>query len=229
MQMISRIVRYLLPHTCLACHRRLQGEEQWLCFSCMLSLPRTQLVGGAHENDLARRFWGVFSIEGAATAFVYQAEGPLCYPIHLMKYRHKRSICRLFGRILTAEPLTGELIEQADVIVPVPVTPARRKERGYNQAEELAFGIREVTGKEVVCDALQRVRFTDSQTARTQEERMENVRGAFVLGDTDSLRGRHILLLDDIVTTGATLMECLSMLCRVPGVRISIVTLAWTN
>lgn len=194
-----------------------------------MQLPRTHLGSDAEDNIFARRFWGTLPFVSGAAVFVYRPSSELANAIHAMKYNHQHHLCHFFGTVMAADALVQQVLSSADVLVPVPLTARRQRERGYNQSELLCRGISSITATTVAADALKRTRFTDSQTALTRNERTENIRGAFALDNVSGLSGKHIVLVDDIVTTGSTTIECLFTLSQIPDVRLSILALAWTG
>lgn len=148
--------------------------------------------------------------------------------VHTMKYGHRPDLCRFMGRIMASDPNVRNLLSDADVLVPVPLTASRQRSRGYNQSHLLCEGISSITHTPIDTRSLLRTHFGQSQTELTHDQRLTNISGAFTLGDTSNIEGRHIVLVDDIVTTGATMVECVNTLSRVPGLRYSILALGWT-
>lgn len=218
-----------LPPLCACCGNRLLQGERHVCTDCIMQLPRTHLGSSAVDNVFVRRFWGTLPIVSGAAVFVYRPSSELAHAIHTMKYKHRPDLCKFMGTLMATDTLVLKTLNNADVLVPVPITRMRMRERGYNQSELLCQGMKSIMGTPIAHDALKRVRFTDSQTVLTHDERTENVRGAFVLDNVSNLSGKHIVLVDDIVTTGSTTIECLFTLSKIPDVRLSILALAWTG
>ena len=225
----AAVWRSLFPPYCMCCKGRLLGNEQYVCSSCMLQLPRPSLGEDAYDNAFVRRFWGTLPIGGGVAVFSYFPGGELVHVIHGMKYYNKPDVCRFMGRMMAYDPLVKQLLEDAEILIPVPITSARRSQRGYNQSELMCEGISSIAGTELVTDSLQRISFEESQTALEHTERADNIRNAFELGNTERIEGRHVVIVDDIVTTGATMLECAMVLSKVPGIKISILALAWTS
>lgn len=221
--------RMLFPSSCLSCGSRLLSNEQYVCTLCTINWPRVYLGHDVRDNEVVRRYWGTFPAESAAAAFSYFPGGELTRVIHTMKYRNRPDLCRFMGRLMAATPQIMQIVSSADVLVPVPVSKERRRERGYNQSELLCEGISSVAHLPVRAEALRRVSFVESQTALSRAERVKNVKGAFALGDVAGLEGRHVVLVDDILTTGSTTLECLHVLGGVRDIKVSIVALALTN
>lgn len=229
MSIIQRIFNTLLPQPCICCHGRLIGGEKYVCLHCMSSFPRNVFIKDIHDNELARVFWGTFAIEAATTPYIYQPGGILTPVVHKMKYSYRPDLCQQVGMILAKTTIKSGIFADADMLVPVPLTKERRKERGYNQSEEMCRGISELTQLPVVTDVLTRKFFHGSQASLDHSSREENVRGAFEVHNASILENKHIILVDDLVTTGSTMRECLYVLRDIPGIRISILALAWSR
>lgn len=219
----------LFPPSCVCCGGRLLGAERYVCTSCISGLPHLFLGDDPRDNVFVRRFWSSFPAESAASLLTYMPGSELTKIVHKMKYGNRPELCRLMGRLMACDDLIVRLLSDADVLVPVPITPQRYRERGYNQSEQMCIGISEVVPLPIITTAIKRIRFVESQTVLSRAERLENVKGAFELSDASVLQGRHVVLVDDIITTGATTMECMQQMRSVPGVKVSILSLAWTG
>lgn len=216
---------FFFPRTCLLCGRRLARGESAVCLKCLSGLPRTRLHL-AEDNAVERNFWGKFPMV-RATSFLYYAKGgDVRRLLYELKYYGNREIGLLMGREMASELMQSRFFDGIDLIVPVPLHPRRQRLRGYNQSEWLARGIVEVTGIPLDATAVVRSRHNDTQTRKGHYERWENVRGLFACVSPGSLEGKHILLVDDVLTTGATLVACADAFRGIPGLRISVLTLA---
>lgn len=229
-EMMERLLRAFLPPVCSCCGQRLIAEagEQHVCVNCLMKWPRPP-YSSAKDNIMSRRFWGIFPIEGATAAFLYTPGGVMSPIVSKIKYYGRTALCRYLGVIMSSEPLVAQLLADADVLLPVPLSPQRLRQRGYNQCHELCLGISSQTGLPIITDAIQRISFRESQTKIGGNRRIENVREAFRLKDIAALKGKHVVLVDDIMTTGSTLIECLMVLRDVADIRISILTLCQTK
>jgi len=207
----------------------LAETEQVICGSCNLGLPRTGFAEEAYDNELAQLFWGRLPIERAAAWFYYQAQSEVSQVIYELKYRNHPEIGEQLGRMMAEELQCNGFFEGIDLMMPVPLTRMRKWKRGYNQSEEIARGIQQVTSLPIVGDVLKRNRYNDSQTRKNRWQRTENVEGAFCLCNADKVRHRHVLIVDDVVTTGATVYACGKELMKAEGVRVSVLALGYSK
>lgn len=222
---LSGLGRLFFPELCEHCSHELKGGEQVLCLSCILQLPRT----GYHlhdDNRAFQNFTGRVPIE-KATSFVYfTKQGMMQHLLHRLKYKGRSGIAHYLGRLMGEELKKSGWLDTIDGIAPVPLHKSKMRRRGFNQATLLAEGIAAATGLPVWEHLLIRQQPTESQTRKSRAERVENVRDAFRLATTPAIAYKHVLLIDDVLTTGATLEACAMALRQAAGVQISIATLA---
>lgn len=178
---------------------------------------------------MARLFWGHIDVVRAAAWMVYQPGSNATRIIRLMKYHHRPDAAQAAGRIAAREMAAEGFFDGVDFLLPVPLTPQRERTRGYNQSRELAQGISAMTGIPILDRAVMRIHFSESQTRQTPADRRRNVEGAFTLAQPEAVRGRHVMVVDDVVTTGSTMQACCKEMVDVPGVRISIFALGLTS
>ena len=226
---IKRLLDLLVPRHCACCGQRLSGNVVTLCSNCNRSLPRTYYLQTPLDNEMARHFWGKFPILRAASLFFYMPGSDTAALVKDMKYHNQPSLAQDMGYFLAEESLPTGFFEGVDLLVPVPLTKRRERQRGYNQSYELAVGIRRATGISIGRKVLRRVHFAESQTEKSGVQRTENVENAFVLDRPEEVRGRHILLVDDIVTTGATIAACGRELAKAGDVTVSVLSLCFTK
>ena len=226
---LTKVLDFVSPRLCVICGRRLLPSQPLLCSHCTLHLPVTNYYLSPLDNPMARLFWGLFPIERASALFFYEPKASTRELIYDLKYRGYPIIGEEMGALIARHYQPAGFFEGVDAIIPVPLTRRRRWQRGYNQSEMLARGIREVTGLPILTDVLKRTSFKGSQTKRNQWERRENVEGVFRLVRPDDIRGKHILLIDDIITTGATIVACADELCKAGDVKISVLSLGLTK
>jgi ComF family protein len=215
------------PRLCPACSEVLYGNENILCLKCLIEFPRT----GFHldpENDMARLFWGRVMIRNAAAFFYYQKGSRFQNLIHEMKYFNQKQLGILLGRWFGDE-LTNTSFRQADLIHPVPLHAVKLKKRGYNQSEQIALGLSQALGIPLETTLIERVVNTDTQTRKTKYERWSNVEGIFRVTKPEKLINKHILLVDDVVTTGSTLEACAIPLLALEATAVSILTLGYAR
>ena len=229
MNWFSRFLDFISPRLCVVCGRRLSPTERSLCSVCQLHLPRTAFQFTPQDNPMAQLFWHLAPIERAAAFIYYQPHSEMARMVYRLKYRNSPDVGENLGRLMATDFLLAHYFDDIDLLVPVPMTRKRQRQRGYNQSEMLARGISDVTHLPVAAKALKRQVFRESQTHLSRHERQENVDGIFVVTDTEILKCRHILLIDDICTTGATLTACAKALASIEGIRISVLTLGFTK
>lgn len=209
----------------MSCGAHLMRGERVICTGCLLTMARTDFHI-RRGNTLEQAFWGRCLIERAAAFSVYNRGSRIRTLIHALKYRGKKEIGTmlgdLYGRILS----DGGFIEGIDMIVPVPLHPARLRERGYNQSDFIASGISAATGVPSRNDIMRRIEMTGSQTKHSRYDRWVNVKGLFVVSKPGAVTGKHLLVVDDVVTTGSTMEACVNALHEAGDVRVSIVALA---
>ena len=225
----SRLVDLIAPRACVVCGGRLGIHEFFICGSCNLQLPRTNYADNPYENDMARLFWGQLPVERCAALFFYQGGSGPSQILYELKYKNHPEIGEFFGRMTAEEWNDTGFFEGIDLIVPVPLAKERQRQRGYNQSLHIARGIGSVTRLPIVTNAVSREQFVESQTQKDRWQRNENVEGCFRLNDGSALKGRHVLLVDDVVTTGATICSCGREMLKAGDVRFSILTIGFAK
>lgn len=225
---IHSFIDFFFPRFCICCQERLSINESHICGACQLALPRA-IVSSFEDNEMARIFWGLIPIERCATLFYYTKNSVYTRILMKLKYGNQPKVGITMGRMLAKSIYEKGFFNGIDVIVPVPLSKERERQRGYNQSEWIAKGISEITSIKIYNNFIVRTKVTPSQTSLKLHERLESVQGAFQLKDTHDLIGKHILLVDDVLTTGATLLACAETIAKIPKTKISIVTLARTH
>jgi ComF family protein len=221
---IKDVINLFYPRICSACSELLVRNEIFLCTQCRYDLPRTHFHKDP-DNEVARIFWGRVPVEYATAYFYFQKGGRVQKLLHNLKYKGEKDIGFELGKIMGKE-LASSPFNQVDVIIPVPLHKRRKLKRGYNQSELIAKGMAEVMGKPLITDVLYRNIANPTQTKKHRYDRWINVEGVFALKNPETIFNKHILLVDDIITTGATLEACASTLCKRANVKISIATVA---
>lgn len=229
MNWITRILDFISPRQCVVCGERLAPTEHSLCSTCLLHLPRTTYQFTPHDNPMAQLFWHLSPVEKAAALIFYEPHSEVAQLIYDLKYHDRPDIGEDMGRLMAGEMQLAHFFDDIDLLLPVPLSRKRLRQRGYNQSEQLAIGISDITHLPVVTKALRRKHFRQSQTQLSRRERQENVEDLFELRNGSMLQDKHVLLIDDICTTGATLLACCDALKAVPGIRLSVLTFGFTK
>ena len=224
-----RLLDLISPRVCVVCGKRLAATEDVICNKCNFHLPRTRFSTNPYENEMAKLFWGQIPVERAAALFHYESHAETANIIYQLKYKDHPEIGPFMGRMVATELKRDGFFDGIDGIVPVPLTKERLRQRGYNQSEEIAKGVSEITGLPIINDVVRRTLFKGSQTRRWRWERQENVEFAFKLINGEPLIGKHLLIVDDVVTTGATIIACAKELVKAGNVKISILSLGLTR
>jgi ComF family protein len=214
-------ISLLFPRLCYACGNHLLRNENLICTGCYVSIPRTN-YHLQEENPVAQLFWGRCQVEKAAAFSYYSRGSRIRNLIHKLKYKGIKEIGYELGRIYAVSLKSSGFTEDVDIIIPVPLHPSKRRSRGFNQSECISSGISEVTDLPVDTLSLVRKVFSDTQTRKSRYERWTNVESIFQVTDPDAIKGKHILLVDDVITTGSTIESCVNELLKAEGVRVSV-------
>jgi ComF family protein len=225
--MLEKLFSLFFPRLCAVCGRSLIPAEELICLGCISDLPKS----GSwlrEENPVINEFRESFDIEveHASSFLTYSKESPYHQLLHRFKYKGETQIGITLGQWFGAELKRAPLYQTVEGIVPVPLHPKKERKRGYNQSRLFAEGLAAATGWSLEPEALKRNRHTATQTNLSREERQQNVSGAFTLFRRERLEGRHILLVDDVLTTGATIQACAAELLKVAGVKVWVATIA---
>lgn len=227
-RLLTSLTESLFPRRCTVCGQRLTSGEQALCTGCLMSLPVVRHTSYT-DNTMARTFWHLLPVERATAGFYYNRYSATKRLFYAFKYHRQPHVAYAMGVWLGHRLLPSGFFNGMDLILPVPLTPLHRLKRGYNQSERLAQGIAAATGLPVDSGHLVRKGFKRSQTRLHRNERTTNVKGTIRCRRANELADKHILLVDDVMTTGATLLACGEALKDIKGVRISILTLGLTQ
>lgn len=225
--MIRDFISLFFPEICPGCGQSLFKNEHVLCTRCFFKLPGTRFHNES-TNPVAQLFWGRADISFATALLYYRKGGRVQKLIHRFKYRGMKEIGHFLGECLGRELKQSPLLKIPDVIIPVPLHEKKEKKRGFNQSEIIARGISSVLECEMRSDLLIRTVQSETQTRKSRFKRWENVREIFRVTDREFLKNKHILLVDDVITTGSTLEACASVLLEVEGLKVSVAALGYS-
>jgi len=209
----------------VVCGGNLAIGEEFICTRCNVKMPRTNFHL-QKDNEVERRFWGKISVETATSYFYYSKGSDYRRILFELKYHGCKELGEAMGRNMAAEISSSHFFKEIDLIVPVPLHRNKRESRGYNQSEWIALGISNATGIPMNICGLVRDVANSTQTRKSVFERWENVEGVFQNKRPEIFEGKHVLLVDDVLTTGSTLLSCATALNESSDVKISILTLA---
>jgi ComF family protein len=215
----------LFPHICCGCGTDIIDESSMLCLRCLNALPVTGYEKFP-DNPVERIFWGRIPVKCATAQFYFTKESLMQALMHQLKYRGNKDLGFQLGRLMGLQ-LLGSNRFSPDAMIPLPLFPGRERKRGYNQAAVLCEGISEITRIPVLKDVIRRVHPTATQTRKSRIERWLNMEGRFELFKPERIKARHILLVDDVITTGASLEACGKELLQSNDTELSIATLCY--
>lgn len=214
---------------CVVCGHRLTVSEEYLCTKCNFHLPRTNFHKDSYENMMAKLFWAQIPIERATGFYFYEPHAETARIIYQLKYEDQPEIGEVMGRMMAKEIKGSGFFDGIAGIVPVPLAKGRQRQRGYNQSMEIAKGVSEITGLPIFDKVVKRVYFRSSQTNLGRWARQENVEKVFELIDGTKIHGKHLLVIDDVVTTGATIIACSKELVKAGDVKVSVLSLGFAK
>ena len=217
----------IYPRLCLACREPLMTGENHLCTGCRAELPYTDYHRlPPDQNPLARRFWGKLPIRHALSYLRFVRHGRVQHLLHELKYQGQRDVGTALGQLYGSELHAAGMAPDFDLIIPVPLHPRKLAKRGYNQAAAFATGLAEGLKVPAAVNGLRRTTNTKTQTKKNRAQRWENVATVFEIEDSAAIIGRRVLLVDDVLTTGATLEACGAVLLAAGAAEVSIATIA---
>jgi len=225
-QYLADFFSLFFPEICYACGDSLVQSEMLICGTCLHQLPFTNYHLEA-ENKLAKQFWGRVHISSAMAFLYFNKGGKVQNLMHQLKYNNQQQIGVMLGHLYAKHLLKAETFNNIDAIIPVPLHPKKQKKRGYNQSEQFAIGLSEGLNIKVCNDILYRAEFKESQTAKSRANRFDNMKTVFKAHQTSNTF-ENVLLVDDTITTGATLEACVLALQNVGIKNINIVGIAFT-
>jgi len=224
-QWFTDLLDLFYPNLCIICNESLLRGEKMICLHCLHGIPKTN-YHLQPDNTVEKRFWGKVPLYRGTSFFFFQKGSPFQKLLHQLKYKGNKEIGEHVAMYAAADLLNEPDFCSVDLIVPVPLHPRKYARRGYNQSEWIARGLSAVLNKPIDTHYLRRIRESATQTRKSIFDRYKNTEGIFLLTDPSVFSGKHILLVDDVLTTGSTLEACMQALLVTENIKISIFTLA---
>ncbi len=225
LMIFNSFINLFYPNLCCGCGNSLVQGEKTICLSCLSKIAITDFHT-FHDNPVAQLFYGKLLIENATAMCFYDKGGLIQHFMHQLKYKSKPEVGIYFGRKLGKLLSQSDLYSNIDAVIPIPLHSKKLKIRGYNQSKVIADGFVLGYKTEIIEDVLVRVEFTETQTRKNRWDRYENVKNMFAVKNPEKIKGKHLLLVDDVITTGATIIACAKHLSSIEGVKISIAGIA---
>ena len=225
MKWISDLIDLIFPRHCAVCGEILSRQERDICLNCLYTLPK---IDAHHKPEIEQSFWGKVEIERATSFMYYRKGSPYNALMHKLKYHNSPEVGQRLAQIAAKELCESDFFNGITLIVPLPLSKKKQRKRGYNQSEYIAKGLSDITGIPINTKLMKRDIPNETQTHKNRDERWENVKDIFSVGTPTTLENEHILLVDDILTTGATICSCAKTLKEQCNCKISIFSLAYT-
>jgi ComF family protein len=228
MSLIADLINFFYPEVCAACNNALFKGEKTICTQCLFKLPKTDfhLLEG---NVVEKQFWGKVQVTSATALYYFNKGERVQHLVHQLKYRGDKDVGVLTGNILGNDLLKSNRFTTIDAIVPVPLHAKKLRTRGFNQSDFFGRGLAEAMKVPFYSDLLIRLKETTTQTRKSRFSRFENVNRVFDWNPIYTVIPTHILLVDDVITTGSTLAACTETLLEKPNVKVSIATIAYAR
>ena len=225
---MQAVLHLFYPHFCTGCGSDIIEDENLLCLHCINNLPYTNFASHAN-NPVEKIFWGRFPLTSAMSEFYFAKGTIIQHLIHEFKYKGNKDVGIYLGALMGSSFMSTNRITKIDALIPLPLYADKERKRGFNQAAILCKGMSEIMGIPVITGNIIRKRFTETQTKKHRAQRWENVEGSFKVNNILQLKGKHLLLVDDVVTTGATLEACGREILNINEVQLSVATLAYAS
>lgn len=226
--LLSNFLHLIYPHNCEGCGTDTLNADSFLCAKCLYELPETGFMGVAN-NPVEKKFYGRLKIEQAGAGFYFTKHGLLQHLISELKYKNNKEMGFYLGKLLGYQLLATNRFDGVEALVPLPLNIKREHKRGYNQSQLICEGIVSVWKRPIINDAISRIIYTETQTNKNLSNRWDNVDGAFAIADDSKLKGKHVALVDDVITTGASMEACGSELLKVERLRLSVLSVGYAS
>ena len=223
--MLNSLLNLFFPKICYACGNSINSQLNHICLKCRISIPRTNAHTEA-DNPIEKMFWGRLELKKATAFLLFEKGNKVQNLLHHLKYKGIKELGITLGELAAVELKESIFFNDIDLIVPIPIHPQKRRKRGYNQSEFIAKGVANITHKELSNNLVSKSFNTQSQTRKGRFKRWKNVKSTFQLSQDIDITNKHILLIDDVVTTGSTVEACGEVLLKVEGVKLSLLTIA---
>ena len=223
---LKDFISLIYPHLCASCGKTLYRKENCICSFCKISFPKTNFHN-EKDNPISKIFWGRAEVHSAAAYCFFNKGDKIQHVMHELKYKGNAQVGVEMGKLYGSDLEKSDLFSNADFLVPVPLHKTRQKKRGYNQAEVIANGLSETMRIPVDIATLIRGKYNETQTKKSHYERWKNVDSIFQITDFNRFLNKHVIIVDDVITTGSTMEACVQTLLLVDGIKVSVVTLAY--
>ena len=224
---IGDLLHLFFPHVCVGCESDVLNDEDILCAECLNNLPQTGFILNK-ENPVEKIFYGRMNVEHAGSAFYFNKDSIVQNMIVQLKYRSNQVAGNFLGKLLAHQLMESKRFDDVDAIIPLPLNEKKFFKRGYNQSLAIVNGINSVWKKPIIENAVERILFTETQTHKGRIERWQAMEGVFTVTQSSLIENKHILLVDDVITTGATLEACGTSILKVSNTKLSVATVAYT-
>ena len=223
MGVVSHLIKIGFPNNCITCNDSLLRNEKFICSTCFFYIPKGDSLI-SNDSETSSLLGENESLIGASHLFNFDKDGKTQLLLHELKYKSNLQLGTFLGELIGADFKTQ--LQQIDFIIPVPLHKKKLYERGYNQSEILSKGINNIIEKKISIQHLKRIKYTETQTKKNKVQRLENIKNAFEIKNAQELEGKTVLLIDDVITTGSTLVECIHSLSTIKNIKIMVLVLA---
>lgn len=226
MTLINDFMSLIYPRHCEACANGLFKHETYICNHCKLNLPKSNYHINEH-NELSQTFAGRVPLSNELCFYLFEKSGKVQKLLHAIKYQDQKELAQFIGNLYAQELAKTKIKDEVDVIIPIPLHKKKLKQRGYNQSEWFAMGLATGLEKPLDIHSFERAHETSTQTKKKKYQRWENVEGIFKVNEQSTFVNKHVLLVDDVITTGATIEAAWLALKDIDGIKISVASIAF--